>query len=123
LFAVLKLSLPVQLRIARERPPTRLQNFLKLSPLLLDIDVHGTRLHEIALVTRTNSTRFVCNGAFRLHTAPGTHVKNIHKTLHNRRAFLSFHRLVTTGTPHDRRVIRSILHIPSPPQLLLEPAK
>ena len=38
---------------------------------------------------------------------------------HNRRAFLSFHRLITTGTPHDRRVIHSILHIP--PQSLLEP--
>src|SRR5262249_48949859 len=35
-----------------------------------------------------------------------------------RHAFLSFHRLVTTGTPHDRRVIHSMLHIPSPRQLL-----
>ena len=45
-----------------------------------------------------------CNGALGFHAARGTYVANIHKTLDNRRAFLSFHRLVTTGTPHDRRV-------------------
>src|SRR5262249_52086091 len=68
--------------------------------------------------SRTNSERFVRNGALRFHATPGTHVANIHKTHCNRHAFLSFHRLVTTGTPHDRRVIHSMLHIPSPRQLL-----
>ena len=111
---MLKLSLPVHFRIASEGHRPAFKNFLKLSPLLLDFDVHRTRLHEIALATRTNSMRFVCNGALRLHTAPGTHVKNIHKMFHNRRAFLSFQRLITTGTPHDRRVLHSILHIPAP---------
>ena len=46
----------------------------------------------------------------RFHTAPGTHVANIHKTLLNRRAFFCFHRLITAGTSNDRRVIHSILH-------------
>jgi hypothetical protein len=64
--------------------------------------------------SRNNSARFVCNGALRFHAAPGTHVANIHKALCNRRAFPCFHRQITTGTPHDRRVIHSILHIPSP---------
>jgi hypothetical protein len=67
--------------------------------------------------SRSNSARFVCNGPPRFHATPSAHVANIHKTLGNWRAFLCFHRLITTGTPHDRRVIHSILHIPSSPQL------
>ena len=60
------------------------------------------------------SARFVCNGALRFHAAPGTYVANIHKTLSSRRAFFCFHRLITAGTPNNRRLIHAILHNPSP---------
>jgi hypothetical protein len=72
---------------------------------------------------RSNSARFVCNGALRFHTAPGTDVANIHKTLGSWRAFLRFHRLITAGTPHDRQIIDTILHNPSPTAVAASAAK
>ena len=88
------------------------KNSVKGSPLWFDCIERGYPVRNER--QPHNSARFVRNSALRFHAAPGTDVANIHKTLCSRRAFPWFHRQITTGTPHDRRVIHTILHSPSP---------
>jgi len=52
---------------------------------------------------------------------PAQTVANIDKTLGSWCAFFCFHRVITTGTPHDRRVIYTILHSPGPAGLCISP--
>jgi hypothetical protein len=95
--------------------PTRFKNSVKASPLRFHFDVHSTHGTQQALAMgsntdRINSVWFLCNGALRFHAAPRTDVANIHKALGDPRAFFCFHRLITAGTSHDRRVIHTIPH-------------
>jgi hypothetical protein len=109
------MSLSFRSRITSEGHLADFKNSVKASPSWFDFDVHRTRLPTVRNERQPhNSARFVRNGPLRFHATPGTDVANIHKTLGSWRAFLSFHRLITTGTPHDRRVIHTILHSPSP---------
>ena len=104
---------PFRPRVANEGHPSDFKNSVKprrccLISTCISVD------DLLRLATYTNLVRLVCNGALRFHAAPGTHVANIHKTLLKRRAFFCFHRLITAGTPNDRRRIHTILHNPSP---------
>ena len=64
------------------------------------------------LTACTYSRRFICNGALRFHATRRTHVSNVHQTLCNRPAFLSFHRPMTAGASNNGRFF--VLHILSP---------
>ncbi len=113
---------PFSISILQKSGAPHFQNSVKGPPLLFDFDVHRTQQRtKRGRPAQANvrwrpatSARFVFNGALRFHPAPGTYVANIHKTLLKRRAFFCFHRLITAGTPNDRRLIHTILHSPSP---------
>ena len=104
---------PFPISILQKSGAPHFQNSVEGPPLLFDFDVHRTHLRtkraraaqaNVRLAT-CNFSALVCNSALRFHSAPATHVAHLHKTLRNRRAFLCFHRLITAGTPHNRRVI------------------